>query len=140
MSESSLIELNIVTPSEHVLKTQANTVASPSVFGEFGVLPDAMPILVALKAGVVKYEIGDEKILAAVGPGFAEFSDNKMTILTDQYVEASAVDESAVQTDLDEALARLSSYSKIVVDAERGEIERDIEWAEARLALLEQAG
>src|SRR5271169_15629 len=81
------ILLEIVTPEGRKLAVTADEVTAPSVDGEFGVLPGHLPLLAALRTGIVSYRTGSDTKKCAVGPGFAEAGSNKLLILTDHYIE-----------------------------------------------------
>ena len=65
------IQLEIVTPKGRALEASVDEVTAPSVRGEFGVLPGHIPLLAALRAGIVTYRQGSETKRCAVGEGFA---------------------------------------------------------------------
>jgi F-type H+-transporting ATPase subunit epsilon len=50
---SETILLEIVTPTGVALRKQVTDVTAPSVAGEFGVLPGHLPLLAALRTGLV---------------------------------------------------------------------------------------
>ena len=66
------IQLEIVTPRGRALSAMVDEVTAPSVAGEFGVLPGHLPLLAALRTGIVTYRQGAETKRCAVGGGFAE--------------------------------------------------------------------
>ncbi len=67
--QSDRQELEIVTPRGRALTVTADEVTAPSVDGEFGVLPGHLPLLAALRTGLVTYRVGSEMKKCAVGPG-----------------------------------------------------------------------
>src|SRR5215472_9625283 len=90
--DANKVELEIVTPRGRALAASADEVTAPSVEGEFGVLPGHLPLLAAVRTGIVTYRQGTEWKKCAVGPGFAEAGSNKLLILTDEYVERDQID------------------------------------------------
>jgi F-type H+-transporting ATPase subunit epsilon len=94
------IDLEIVTPKGTALKVEVDEVTAPSVAGEFGVLPGHLPLLAALKTGIVTYRQGSETHKFAVGRGFAEAGPDKLTILTDRFIERAQIDPVLVRKDL----------------------------------------
>src|ERR1700677_4008911 len=101
------IAIEIVTPEGRKLATDADEVTAPSVNGEFGVLPGHLPLLAALRTGIVSYRTGGETKKCAVGPGFAEAGANGLLILTDHYIERDAIDPVLVRKDPAEVQAAL---------------------------------
>jgi F-type H+-transporting ATPase subunit epsilon len=101
------IQLEIVTPKGRALSAQVDEVTAPSVDGEFGVMPGHVPLLAALRTGIVTYRTGPESKRCAVGAGFAEAGANKLLILTDDYVEREQIDPVLVRKELSEVQAQL---------------------------------
>jgi F-type H+-transporting ATPase subunit epsilon len=108
---SDKIQLEIVTPKGRALSVQADEVTAPSVDGEFGVMPGHLPLLAALQTGLVTYRVGSETKKCAVGPGFAEAGPNKVSILTDEYIEREQIDPVIVRKDLQEVQAKLATLT-----------------------------
>ncbi|MEO8877335.1 MAG: ATP synthase F1 subunit epsilon [Polyangiaceae bacterium] len=107
------IELEIVTPKGRALKKTVEEVRAPSVEGEFGVLPGHLPLLAALRTGIVTYREGSGEHKVAVGTGFAEVGpvrdengadtgSTKLVILTDEFTERESIDPVIVRKDLAE--------------------------------------
>lgn len=132
---SDLLTLEIATPVGLALQTECESIAAPSVKGEFGVFPGHLPLLAALRAGLVKYSVGGRELAAAVGPGFVEAGPEKVLLLTDSFALPEDVDAGTVQDELADATKRLDALETEYAGTEYDEIVRDIEWAEARLAL-----
>src|SRR5580692_3313063 len=118
------IQLEIVTPRGRALSASVDEVTAPSVSGEFGVLPGHLPLLAALRTGLVSYRQGNETTRCAVGAGFAEAGPDKLIILTDEYTERAQIDPVLVRKDLAEVeqeLAKLESIAVVAVDAKGGD-------------------
>jgi len=101
------IELEIVTPRGRALAATVDEVTAPSAQGEFGVLPGHLPVVAALRTGIVQYRIGNETKRVAVGTGFAEAGENKLLILADEYAEKQKVDPVVVRKELAEVQTKL---------------------------------
>ena len=78
MANSEHLQLDVVTPSGSVLSAQVDSVQAPSVQGEFGVLPNHLPLLAALKCGLLVWEVEGKRSIAAIGPGFVEGGPDKV--------------------------------------------------------------
>lgn len=100
MADENKLELEIVTPRGRALAVTADEVTAPSVEGEFGVLPGHLPMLAALRTGIVSYKQGGESKRCAVGAGFVEANHDKVLLLTDEYIERPAIDPVVVRTEL----------------------------------------
>jgi F-type H+-transporting ATPase subunit epsilon len=123
-SDARAIQLEIVTPKGRALLANADEVTAPSVQGEFGVLPGHLPLLAALRTGLVTYRQGGETKRCAVGAGFAEAGPDKVVILTDEYAAREDVDPVVVRKDLAEVqqrLQKLESVPFVAPDAKGGE-------------------
>ena len=101
------IELEIVTPKGKALSVSVDEVTAPSVNGEFGVLPGHLPVVCALRTGIVTYRVGSESKRVVVGPGFAEAGQNKLLILAEEYAERPQIDPVLVRKELAEIQAKL---------------------------------
>ena len=60
------IQLEIVTPTGVALRQKVDDVTAPSVAGEFGVLPGHLPVLAALRTGLVTYHLSGVEHRVAV--------------------------------------------------------------------------
>lgn len=144
------IQLEIVTPRGRALLASVDEVTAPSVRGEFGVLPGHLPLLAALRTGIVTYREGAETTRCAVGAGFAEAGPNKLVLLTSDYVERSRIDPVPVRIELGEVqqqLAKLEGVPIVTADAQGAEapaiearVQRDLlvareNWLAAQLEL-----
>jgi F-type H+-transporting ATPase subunit epsilon len=137
---SDKIHLEIVTPLGRVLDTSVDEVTAPSVDGEFGILPGHLPLLAALKTGIVTYRQGSESTRVAVGPGFAEAGPDKLVILTEEYAERPQIDPVVVRRDLAEAqqeLAKLENVPIVSIEA-RGGAPAEIDARLQRQALIDR--
>jgi F-type H+-transporting ATPase subunit epsilon len=118
------IQLDIVTPRGRALTATVDEVTAPSVEGEFGVLPGHLPLLAALRTGIVSYRQGSETKRCAVGAGFAEAGPDKLVILTDEYTERAQIDPVIVRRDLAEVerqLAKLEGVPIVAAEAKGGD-------------------
>lgn len=135
MAEAELLRLEIATPVGLALQTECESIAAPSVEGEFGVYPGHLPLLAALRSGVVKYEVEGRSQLAAVGPGFVEAGPEKVLLLTDAFALPEQVDVESVRAELAEAEEKLDGLDPDAPRSDMEELQREIEWAHARLAI-----
>jgi len=114
---SDKIALEIVTPRGRALAASVDEVTAPSVQGEFGVLPGHLPLLAALRTGIVTYREGHETKRVAVGPGFAEAGPDRLVILTDEYTDRDRIDPVVVRKDLAEVQAQLQKLEGVPIVA-----------------------
>ena len=117
------LRLDIVTPDKVVLNAEVDYVGAEGVDGQFGLLPQHAPMLTALKVGDLYYRQGSETHWVFVSGGFAQISDNKVTILAESAELASDIDVARAQ----EAKAR--------AEKRLAEPQSDTDLARAELAL-----
>ena len=129
------LTLEVATPLGMPLSVQTDNVQVPSVAGEFGVLPGHLPLLAALKPGILSWKEGAQTLRAAVGGGFAEATASRVRIITEFFVKQGEVDLEAAQRDLATAQQRLKDTKATVADVEYREAQRDVDWAQARITL-----
>jgi F-type H+-transporting ATPase subunit epsilon len=125
------IQLEIVTPRGRALTAVVDEVTAPSVGGEFGVLPGHLPLLAALRTGIVSYKQGGETKRCAVGAGFAEAGPDRLVMLTNEYAERETIDPVLVRKELSEVQARLQELERVPI-AGKDTKEPDAAMAEAR--------
>jgi F-type H+-transporting ATPase subunit epsilon len=135
------LTLEIVTPTGVASRRgksvggKVTDVTAPSVSGEFGVLPGHLPLLAALKPGILSWREGGQTLRAAVGGGFAEATATRVRLITEFFVKQGEVDLEAAQRDLQTAQQRLKDTKATVEDVEYKEAQRDYDWAQARILL-----
>src|SRR6516164_8481277 len=110
------IQLEIVTPTGVALRERVSEMTAPSVAGEFGVLPGHLPVLAALRTGIVAYkkEGGESRI--AVHHGFVEVADDKALLLTERFARKADVDVVRVRLRLKEVDAQLDPWQGELTD------------------------
>ena len=77
------IDLSIVTPAKVLVEEPVDTVIAPGAEGEFGVLTLHEPLLAPLQAGELRYEVGGRSESVAITGGFAEVTQDHITILAE---------------------------------------------------------
>lgn len=142
MAAADKIDLEIVTPKGKALSVTVDEVTAPSVQGEFGVLPGHLPVVAALRTGLVTYRQGSESKRVAVGSGFAEAGQNKLLILAEEYSERSTIDPVLVTRELGEVQGKLEKVLAQLESTPESESEKKqlIERENWLAALLELHG
>jgi len=133
------IQLEIVTPSGVALREQVTDVTAPSVDGEFGVLPGHLPILAALRTGIVSYHVNGAEEHVAVHHGFAEVQDDKALFLTERFAKKADVDVVKVRLRLKEVDEELDHWQGDLTDPRRRELIEEEQWLAAQLELIGDA-
>ena len=138
MSQSTLL-LEVATPQGMALQQAVLSLRAPGSQGQFGVLQGHIPLLSALRNGVLIYETETGLQAAAIGPGVAEVEASRVRIITERFVEAKkvALDEARLKVkEAEEALAKSDAKGDANEYEERC---RALEWAMALRDLSEWA-
>jgi F-type H+-transporting ATPase subunit epsilon len=130
------LTLEVATPTGKALNLAVESVQVPGVQGELGVLPRHLPLLAALRPGVLRYREGGRTRVAAVGTGFVEVGPANVRLLTDRFAAPEAIQREAVDRELGDAEARLRAFQGPSSAQAYEEIEHDVAWAQARLEVL----
>jgi len=133
MATSEHLQLDVVTPTGSVLSMRVDSVQAPSVEGEFGVLPNHLPLLAALKCGLLVWEVEGKRKVAAIGPGFVEGGPDKVLLLTDLYAAPEDIKPEAVREELGKAEEALKAFDELYEGPDYNELQRNVDWAHARL-------
>lgn len=133
MASTEQLQLDVVTPAGSALSVKVDSVQAPSVEGEFGVLPNHLPLLAALKCGLLVWEVEGRRNIAAIGPGFVEAGPDKVLLLTDLYATPEEIKPVDVRQELTKAEAALKGFDELYEGPEYTELQRDVDWAIARL-------
>jgi len=127
------IKLEVATPDGLALDIEVDMVTAPSVEGEFGVLPGHLPLLAALKGGVLRYRVGSKDEVAAIGPGFVDAEPNRVLVLTDAFAVPATIDRAAADKALIDAEKGLAELKGLHEGGEYEELKRNLDWARARI-------
>ena len=127
------LTLEIVTPEGRKLQEEVDELTAPSVEGEFGVLPGHLPILAALRNGVLTWRKGGAVGKCAVGTGFIEVSQNHAHVLTNRFMAEKSVDPVVVRADLKTVDAKIEKFSGSPDDPALAALIDDELWYAAQL-------
>lgn len=111
--EKSLL-LEIVTPDKLVLSETVDYVGAPGYEGEFGILPNHIPFLSALAIGSLYYKSGGKTNHVFISGGFAEVSDNKVSVLAEAAELAEDIDLERARKAKERAEQRLAQQKEKV--------------------------
>lgn len=129
---SGSFQISVVTPEGAVLETEATSVVFPAFDGDYGVLRNHAPLVTLLGIGellVVRPDASEEHYY--VDGGFAQFADNKLSLLTEQAQPLSEVTEADAQRLLEEARAMKAKDGE---EAAVRQAHYDRAWVQKRLA------
>ena len=92
-----MLTLEIITPDDKVLNTNAEQVVLPTESGEAGILSDHMPMVTKIVAGELKLINKGQTEAIAVDHGFAKVLGNTVSVLTEAAVDVKEIDLSEVE-------------------------------------------
>ena len=137
------MRLSITTPRGALVDTEVDELTAPGELGEFGVLPGHVPLMSALKPGVIWYKGKERSGVLAVGQGFLQVAPlppvtehagghDRVLVLVDQALTATDVDRASAEKDLAAADRELAAWTGELDGAHQALLERR-GWAQARL-------
>jgi F-type H+-transporting ATPase subunit epsilon len=153
------MRLSVTTPRGALVDTDIEEVTAPGVLGELGVLPGHVPLMSALKPGVLVYRTKDHTGIVAVGQGFLQVaptappaaaggsgeaagagaaahapaaSHDRVLVLVDHAVVAGNVDRAAAERELSQADGELAAWKRDL-DGDYQALLMRRNWAAARL-------
>ena len=130
------IFLEIVTPSGVQLRERVTELTAPSVAGEFGVLPGHLPLLAALRTGLVTYKQDGKENKIAVHHGFVEVANDTALLLTERFAKREDVDVVKVRKRLKEVDDELDHWTGELTDPRRAELIEEEKWLATQLELI----
>jgi F-type H+-transporting ATPase subunit epsilon len=86
------LHLEIVTAEKTIFSGEVDQVTVPGGGGVMGVLANHAPVLSTLKPGELRVKIGNTVDEYAIGGGFIDINNNKVTILADSAERADEID------------------------------------------------
>ncbi len=132
--EATSLALNVATPNGMMLSLEVDSVQLPAATGEIGILPGHIPILAALKPGVLRYKSKTgQTALAAVGAGFVEADAKRVRVITEFFARPQDIERAEAQSDLERATQHLKTLNAVLGEPAQVEAQRDLDWALARL-------
>ena len=130
------LRLSIVTPAREVVNADVDSVVAPGTEGEFGVLPGHAPLLAALKPGVVRWSTGSVNAAVAIGGGFAEVTQERVTVLAPAAEKPEQVDAAEAEARRARAAAELDEAGYLAPDEQLAKLRDALEFAQARVDLV----
>ena len=138
MALSTILAVNLVTPRGVVAHTDADSVQAPGELGEFELLPGHIPMLTALRPGVLT--IGTKsRTRYAVSSGYLRVDPGgAVEILVEQAVPAKDIDSESAKKDLVAAETELSKWGDKPLDGDYVNVQQRAGWARARIDTAER--
>ena len=131
---AAAVQFELVSPERLVLSAEVDMVVVPGADGDFGVLPGHAPLISNVRPGVIS--VYNDRVIEArvfVAGGFAEVSNSRLTVLTEDAVALDEIDRAGAD-------ARLAAAREAVEDAAderaKAEAEKAVTVAEALVAAV----
>ena len=102
--------VEIITPDQTILKSEANEVVIPSFEGQMGILKDHIPLITFLRPGIILIKNQEEKKYF-VEEGTIEFSNNNLLILTSSAKNLKNFDKKTIDELINQAETELKDNS-----------------------------
>lgn len=104
------LQLEVVTPDKTVVSAEVEMAVCPGVEGEFGVLPQHVSMLSALKIGDLRYRVNGKDKNVFISGGFADVNNNVLSVLAESAELATDIDTARAQAAKERAEKRLSAH------------------------------
>ena len=130
------LRLSIVTPARPLLDADVEQVVAPGSEGEFGVLPGHAAMLVELKPGVVRWIEADGPRRAAISGGFAEVTQERVTVLAPTAELPAQIDAAEAESRRSRAAAALANAGSASPPDQLEKLREAVESAQARIDAL----
>lgn len=105
------LQLEVVTPDKTVVSAAVEMAVCPGVEGEFGVLPQHVSLLSALKIGGLKYRVDGKDEYVFISGGFADVNNNVLTVLAESAEKAADIDTARALAAKERAEKRLAEHA-----------------------------
>ena len=92
-----MLTLEIITPDDKVLSTEADEVVLPTESGDTGILSGHMPLVTKIVAGELRLMQKGKTESIAVDHGFAKVLGNTVSVLTEAAIDVKEIDLSEVE-------------------------------------------
>ena len=99
---SGKFKVEIISPEQKILNTEASEVTIPSYEGQMGILKDHIPLITFLRPGFISVKNQVESKYF-VEEGTVEFSDNSLLILTSSAKDLKNLQKNSISNLLEEA-------------------------------------
>jgi F-type H+-transporting ATPase subunit epsilon len=129
----TFLAVNLVTPRGVIAHTDTDSLQAPGDLGEFELLPGHVPMLTALKAGVLT--IGTKsRSRYAVSTGYLRIDpQGAVEILVERAKPAAEIDVATAQTELKTAEVELAKWGDKPHDGDYDLLVARVGWAHAQL-------
>ena len=131
------VHLELVTPRGVIVEQDVDEVTVVGALGEFGVLGGHIPVLSALRPGIMRYRVGTTTTgIALGGRGFLEIGANdRVMVVTDHTARAEEIDLDGARQELKALEAEVAAFSGDPAGSAGAKLAQKAAWARARVDL-----
>ena len=127
------LNFELVSPERKLASTEAEAVTIPGMMGDLTAMANHAPFLTNMRPGYVVVRNGASETGYFVTGGFAEISDNTVSVLAEEAVEKDTVNRSYLEEKIGEA-------EQALADATAARKQAALQKLNDYKALLSQAG
>ena len=128
------VHFELVSPERLVMSAEVGMVVIPGAEGDFGVLPGHAPMISNVRSGVISiYKDRSIEARVFVAGGFAEVSDSRLTVLTEDAISLDEINRADADARLVEAREAGGDASD---DRAKADAEKQLAVAEALVMAL----
>ncbi len=107
------LHLEVVTAERVVYSDDVDMVVAPGMEGALGILPRHAPLMSVLTIGELRIKKGTEETPLAIGGGFLEVLNDRVTVLADSAERADEIDEARAEEAQQKAQRLLADRSNL---------------------------
>lgn len=124
-------KLSVVAPDRTIAEVMAQSLIAPGVLGYIGVMAGHVPLIVALRTGLIEFtDSGNQRHYVATSGGFMDIGGDAVIVLADNAELAKDIDIKAAEAQLEKARAALRGETSEMGSSEATE---ELELAMARI-------
>ena len=105
-------KIKVVTYEEKVLEQEADFVLIRTTEGDMGILANHAPFIAELSIGEMKIRLGENEEKYFVSGGLVEISNNVVTIIATEAIEASKLDIERERKEVEALKAKLAKLKE----------------------------
>ena len=106
MSENFFVE--IISPNQSILKSEAVEVTIPSYEGQLGILKDHISLITFLRPGLIIIKTENDEKKFFIEEGIVEFKNNNLLILTSTSKSLESLNKSLIDAILKDSEEKIS--------------------------------
>ena len=106
MSENFFVE--IISPNQSILKSEAVEVTIPSYEGQLGILKDHISLITFLRPGLIIIKTENDEKKFFIEEGIVEFKNNNLLILTSTSKSLESLDKSLMDAIIKDSEEKMS--------------------------------